>query len=86
MRAFVYKALANDLLFICSWCNTVALCDCVIGDSGWSYVGAWVLLGGSGSLEREGEGAKINRKIYICILWTHTDEVWLPRREIKRGI
>ena len=49
-------------------------------------VGAWVLLGESGSLEREGEGAKIDRKVYICILWTRTDEVWLPRREIKRGI
>ena len=42
-----------------------------------------MLLGGSGSLEREREGAKIDCEISICILCTHTDEVWLIKKEIK---
>ena len=45
--------------------------DRVIGNSGWSHIGAWVLLYGSGSLGGEGKRAKIYREISICISCTH---------------
>ena len=40
-----------------------------------------MLLGGRGSLGREGQEAKIDREMSIYILCT--DDVWLPGREVK---
>ena len=45
----------------------------VVGDSGWFYIGAWVLSGGSGSLG-EGEMQQIlivKYQFTSCILYTH---------------